>query len=162
MGRSLVKVFCIMMLAAVAAAGVSCSRPVSSEKFVSVEDREANGLYSFSIDLSDSLCTYDVSFYSRIDAIRFKEMHSRDFSLMVTWTAPSGQRYRETVYFGPFDESAGSDPYSRQYVKPYRRSLVPVEFGTWDIEVLVNSGAEVPGFRGLGIICKKNLPDGTR
>ena len=162
MGRSLVKVFCIMMLAAVAVAGISCSRPVSYEKFVSVEDREANGLYSFSIDLSDSLCTYDVSFYSRIDAIRFKEMHSRDFSLMVTWTAPSGQRYRETVYFGPFDESAGSDPYSRQYVKPYRRSLVPVEFGTWDIEVLVNSGAEVPGFRGLGIICKKNLPDGTR
>lgn len=162
MGKSLVKVLCMMMLAAIAAAGVSCSRPVSYEKFVSVEDREANGLYSFSIDLSDSLCTYDVSFYSRIDAIRFKEMHSRDFSLMVTWTAPSGQRYRETVYFGPFDDSTGSDSYSRQYVKPYRRSLVPVEFGTWDIEVLVNSGAEVPGFRGLGIICKKNLPDGTR
>lgn len=162
MGRSLVKVFCIMMLAAVAVAGVSCSRPVSYEKFVSVEDREANGLYSYTIDLSDSLCTYDVSFYSRIDANRIREFHSRDFSLMVTWTAPSGQRYRETVYFGLFDESSGSDPYSRQYVKPYRRSLVPVEFGTWEIEVLVNSGAEVPGFRGLGIICKKNLPDGTR
>ena len=43
MGRSLVKVLCMMMLAAVAAAGVSCSRPVSYEKFVSVEDREANG-----------------------------------------------------------------------------------------------------------------------
>ena len=68
MGRSLVKVLCMMMLAAVGAAGVSCSRPVSYEKFVSVEDREANGLYSYTIDLSDSLCTYDVSFYSRIDA----------------------------------------------------------------------------------------------
>ena len=59
MGKSLAKILCMMMLAAVAAAGVSCSRPVSYEKFVSVEDREANGLYSFSIDLSDSLCTYD-------------------------------------------------------------------------------------------------------
>ena len=44
MGRSLVKVLCMMMLAAVAAVGVSCSRPASYEKFVSVEDREANGL----------------------------------------------------------------------------------------------------------------------
>ena len=162
MGRSLVKVLSLVMLAAFAAAGVSCSRPVSYEKFISVENREANGLYHYTLDLSDPLCTYDVSFYSRIDANLMKEFHSRDFSLMVTWTAPSGQRFRETVYFGLFDESTGSDSYSRQYVKPYRKSLVPIEFGTWEMEVLVNSGAEVPGFRGLGIICKKNLPDGTR
>ena len=156
MGKHLAKVF-YLILAVIGAACVSCSRPVSYEQFVSVEDREANGLYRYILDLSDSLCTYDVSFYSRIDATRIKEAHSRDFSLMVTWTAPSGQRFRETVYFGLFDESEGSDSYSRQYVKPYRKGLVPVEFGTWDLEVLVNSGAEVPGLRGLGVICKKNL-----
>ena len=130
---------------------------MSYEQFISVENREANGLYRYTLDLSDSLCTYDVSFYSRIDATRIKEAHSRDFSMMVTWTAPSGQRFRETVYFGLFDESAGSDSYSRQYVKLYRKGLVPMEFGTWNLEVLVNSGADVPGFRGLGVICKKNL-----
>ena len=162
MGRSLVKLLSLMMLAAFAVTGVSCSRPVSYEKFVSVEDREANGLYRYTIDLSDSLCSYDVSFYSRIDVNVLKETLPRDFSMMVTWTAPSGQRFRETVYFGISEGSTGSDSYSRQYVKPYRKSLVPIEFGTWEIEVLVNSGADVPGFRGLGIICKKNLPDGTR
>lgn len=162
MGRSQVKVLWLMMLAAFAAAGVSCSRPVSYEKFISVENKEANGLYRYTLDLSDSLCTYDVSFYSRIDVNVMKETLPRDFSMMVTWTAPSGQRFRETVYFGISDASAGSDSYSRQYVKPYRKSLVPIEFGTWEMEVLVNSGAEVPGFRGLGIVCKKNLPHGTR
>ena len=162
MGRSLVKFLSLMMLAAFAAAGVSCSRPVSYEKFISVENREANGLYHYTFDLSDSLCTYDVSFFSRIDVNILKETLPRDFSMMVTWTAPSGQRFRETVYFDISEGSAGSDSYSRQYVKPYRKSLVPVEFGNWDIEVLVNSGYEVSGFRGLGIICKKNLPDGTR
>ena len=156
MGKLAAKVLSLM-LAVVAAACVSCSRPVSYEQFISVENREANGLYRYTLDLSDSLCTYDVSFYSRIDATRIKEAHSRDFSMMVTWTAPSGQRFRDTVYFGLFDESAGSDSYSRQYVKLYRKGLVPMEFGTWNLEVLVNSGADVPGFRGLGVICKKNL-----
>jgi len=137
-------------------AGVSCSRPASVEQFVSVDKREANGLYSFSLDLSDSLATYDISFYSRIDASRLKISHTRDFSLMVTWTAPSGQKYRETVYFGVFDESAGSNSFSSQYVKPYRTGLVPVEYGVWEMNVLVNSGAEVPGLRGLGVVCKKH------
>lgn len=151
-----------LALAVLTAVGVSCSRPESTEQFVSVEDREVNGLYRFDLDLSDSLSTYDVTFYSRIDANKLKLAHARDFSLMVTWIAPSGQRFRETVYFGVFDESAGSDFFSSQFRKPYRTGLAPVEYGTWELNVLVNSGQDVPGFRGLGVICNKNTPDGTR
>jgi hypothetical protein len=150
------KLVLYLMLTVLAAAGVSCSRPTSSEQFVSVDKREANGLYRFTLDMSDSLAAYDVSFYSRIDANRLKFTHAKDFSMMVTWIAPSGQRYRETVYFGVFDESAGSNFFSSQYVKPYRTGLVPVEYGVWEMNVLVNSGAEVPGLRGLGVVCKKH------
>ena len=162
MVRRRVNALLCLMLAAIAAVGVSCSRPLSTEQYISVDRREANGIYRFSLDLSDSLATYDVSFYSRIDANRLKHSVAKDFSLMVTWTAPSGRRFRETVYFGVFDESRGSDSFSSQFLKPYRTGLVPVEHGVWELDVLVNSGAEVPGFRGLGVICKKNLPHGTR
>ena len=156
------KLVICLMLAVVSVAGVSCSRPTSVEQFIDVDKREANGLYRYTLDLSDSLATYDISFYSRIDANRLKFTHAKDFSLMVTLIAPSGQRYRETVYFGVFDESAGSNFFSSQYVKPYRTGLVPVEYGIWEMNVLVNSGAEVAGLRGLGVVCKKHLPDGTR
>lgn len=152
----------LLLLAVFPAAGVSCSRPESSEQFVSVDKRETNGLYRFTMDLSDSLCTYDVTFYSRIDANKLKLAKAKDFSMMVTWIAPSGQRYRETVYFGVFDESPGSDFFSSQFLKPYRMGFVPVEFGQWEMNVMVNSGMDVPGFRGLGVICKKNYPDGSR
>ena len=150
------------VLAVLVAAAWSCARPDSVELYVGEEDRETNGLYRYSIDMSDTLATYDIILYSRIDAGRQKMVAARDFPLTITWTAPSGQRFRETVYFGIHDGSKGSDFYSNQYRKPYRTGLVPVEAGIWDMAVQVNSGNDVPGFRGLGVICKKNTSDGTR
>ena len=151
-----------LVLAVLAAAAFSCARPDSVEQYVGIEQREPNGLYRYSLDLSDTLATYDITFYSRIDAGRQRMASVRDFPLMVTWTSPSGQRYRETVYFDVRDEARGSSFYTSQYIKPYRTGLVPVEGGVWDMTVHINAGNEIPGFRGLGVICKKNLPHGTR
>lgn len=150
------------LLALVASGVLSCARPDSVEQYVGIEQREANGIYRYSIDLSDSLATYDITFYSRIDAGRQRMAETGDFPLMVTWISPSGQRYRETVFFNVRDEARGSSFYTSQYRKPYRTGLVPVENGIWDLTVHVNAGNEVPGFRGLGVICRKNLPHGTR
>ena len=150
------------VIAVLAAAAASCARPDSVEQYVGIEQREPNGLYCFTVDFSDTLATYDITFYSRIDAGRQRMVSAKDFPMMVTWTSPSGQRYRENVYFVVHDEERGSDYYSSQYRKVYRTGLVPVEPGIWDMTVYVNSGKEVPGFRGLGIICKKNHPHGTR
>ena len=151
-----------LVFAVLAAAAFSCARPDSVEQYVGMEQREPNGLFRYSVDLSDTLATYDITFYSRIDAGRQRMVEARDFPLMVTWTSPSGQRYRETVYFDVSDEAKGSSFYTSQYLKPYRTGLVPVESGVWDMTVHINAGNEVPGFRGLGVICKKNLPHGTR
>ena len=148
-----------LVFAFVAVAALSCARPDSVEQYVGIEQKEPNGLYRYSMDFSDSLATYDITFYSRIDAGRKRMSAVRDFPLMVTWTSPSGQRYRETVYFNVRDEEDGSSFYTSQYRMAYRTGLVPVESGIWDMTVHVNSGNEVPGFRGLGVICKKN---GTR
>ena len=152
----------MLLLAVLMAAAWSCVRPDSVEQYVGAEQREPNGLYNYTIDMSDTLATYDITLYSRIDAGKQRMAATRDFPLTVTWTAPSGRRYRETVYFGIHEGSEGSNFYSNQYRKPYRTGLVPVEAGIWELAVQVNSGNEVPGFRGLGVICKKNLRDGTR
>ena len=143
------------LLALVASGVLSCARPDSVEQYVGIEQREANGIYRYSIDLSDSLATYDITFDTRIDAGRQRMAETGDFPLMVTWISPSGQRYRETVFFNVRDEARGSSFYTSQYRKPYRTGLVPVENGIWDLTVHVNAGNEVPGFRGLGVICRK-------
>jgi len=152
----------LVLVLAVFAAAAACSRPDSTEQFVGIEHRENNGLYRFTVDMSDSLATYDLTFYSRIDEGRPRMASATDFPLSITWTAPSGQRFSETVFFAIHDNARGSSFYSSQYRKPYRSGLVPVEPGIWEMTVQVNYGRDIPGMRGLGLICKKNLPDGTR
>lgn len=135
-----------------------CSRPTSYERFVLLGDKEGDGRYHYTLDMSDSLCTYDISFYTRIDSNGNKLSGIKDFPLNVTFMSPSGQRYEEKVYFKVNGEAAaGSDFYSRQYKVPYRSGLVPVEWGMWEMAVRIDSDRYIPGFRGLGVICKKNI-----
>ncbi|MDO5442206.1 MAG: hypothetical protein Q4G10_00895 [Bacteroidia bacterium] len=140
-----------------AAVLIGCSRPVSSENFVRIEDKGVDGRYHFAIDMTDSLCTYDVYFYSRIDCGSAKLAQIRDFPMMVTWVSPSGQKFEERVYFDVHAETDDSGYYSKNFKILYRSGLVPVSPGEWEMQVRIDSDRYVPGFRGLGVICKKNL-----
>ena len=150
-----------LLSAVLLAVAVSCARPESVEQYVGADQRPPNGLYQYTLDFSDSLATYDLSFYARIDAGRLRMAEAKDFPLSVTLTSPSGRRFRETVFFLVDDTEKGSAFYSSQYVKPYRTRMVPVEWGEWEMTVQVNGGNDVQGMRGLGIIFKKN-PYGSR
>lgn len=143
------------MLAVIAALSVGCARPTSTEQFLKVTAKGPDGLYHFALDLSDSLHRYDVSFYSRIDCNNIKAASVSDFPMTVTWTAPSGRKYNETVYFDVSSGTAGSGFYSKQYLIPYRMGITPVEWGEWDLAVRVDADRFVPGFRGIGVVCAK-------
>lgn len=143
----------IIIVLATLSAG--CARPTSTECFLKASDKSADGLYHFLLDLSDSLNRYDVSFYSRIDCNNIKAASVRNFPMTVTWTAPSGQKYNETVYFDFSAETDGSDFYTRQYLLPYWLGITPVEWGEWDLAVRVDADRFVPGFRGIGVVCAK-------
>ena len=107
---------------------------MSREDFVKAD---GSGRYEFAVDMSDSLCTYDLSFYTRLDG---RDAPS-GFPMKIYLTSPSGQTYVEGVYF---DCSSG--------VKvPYRTGLVPVEHGVWRMSV----SAVAQGMCGLGLICEK-------
>lgn len=147
----------VFIIAAVAVLLSACSRPTASEQFVKLGNKGADGLYHYSLDFSDSLCTYDLTFYSRIDCSRAKLAEVRDFPMVVTWTAPDGGRYSEKVYFNVRDGIKGEDFYSNQYRIPYRTGVVPVVWGEWEMTVRIDSDRYIPGFRGLGLIFEKNI-----
>lgn len=147
----------IALIIAFMAVMAGCSRPDSYEEFVRIEDKTADGLYHFPLDLSDSTAVYDVSFFSRIDCTRLRLASIEDFPMTVLWTSPSGVKYSEKVFF-PVSSYAGSSGfYSHQYRIPYRTGIVPERKGVWDMAVRIESDRYIPGFRGLGVVCKKRL-----
>lgn len=152
--------FVIFLVLGIALAG--CERPLSSESFVRLKDKGEDGLYHYTVDMTDSLCTYDLYFYSRIDCSSARLAHVRDFPMIVTWTAPDGRRFDEKVFFDVHAATDDSGFYSKSYKILYRSGLAPVRNGEWKMTVRIDSDSFVPGFRGLGVICKKTLIDGTR
>ena len=110
----------------------SCENPHLREQYV-LKGEE----YVFEVDMSDSLATYDVSIYTRVDS------DTRGFPVEAIWTSPSGHKYSERIYFNLL---LGQK-------QPYRSALVPVEWGCWTLELSV---PEVKGMRGMGIITQRN------
>ena len=133
MGRSRT----ILPLALFLALAAGCSRPVSSENFILAQNAP-EGIYSFGLDLSDSLCTYDIYFYTR----GLKPAESAAVALDVAWFGPRGTEFRETVWLDPRNE-----------VSLYRSGVKPCEYGEWRLEVKPGSVPE--GFAGLGTVCKR-------
>ena len=145
----------ILIVAALAVVISACSRPVSSEQFVKIGEKGEDGLYHYALDFTDSLCTYDLSFYSRMDCSDAKLSGLRDFPMTVVLTSPEGRKYSEKVYFRVQKDERDGDFYSNQYRIRYRSGLVPVSWGEWEMSVRIDSDRYLPGFRGLGLICEK-------
>lgn len=124
-----------------AALFAACAPPPSSEVFLR---SDGTGEYSFPADLSDTLSTYDISFYTVIDR---PALSGRDtlvsFPMHVVWRSPSGRFFSETVYY-PADKSRVL----------YRKGLVPGEAGEWTVTVSMDP--EPQGMRGLGLEIDKN------
>lgn len=132
---------CRQVLRAVCAAAsclllACCVRPASYEEFVRA-DEAVGGLYSFTLDLADTLCTYDISFYIAGDDTR-----SEGIPVYVVWTGPDGENFEELVYMN-----------SSETLQPYRTDVAMAALGEWKLDL---RPMEVPdGFRGIGVICKR-------
>lgn len=126
----------------------SCTKPTVSESFVSIEDRDVIGSYVFDMDLCDSLATYDLYLYTRVDQMPPQLALQEDMELRVRWISPDGERYEETVYF----------PVREKVKALYRRDFAPVLSGVWKLELSVRD--EIEGLRGMGIVLERK--DGTR
>ncbi len=119
----------------------ACSEPQAREYFLR---SNSAGEYSFSVELTDSLHSYDFSFYTAIDKPLFRNDTLVSFPMQVVWRSPSGRYFSETVYY-PADSSRVL----------YRSGMMPSEFGEWSIGVTLPQ--QPPRLRGLGIIVSRNI-----
>ena len=132
-------------VAAVCLLLVCCAKPANYEEFIRADQSES-GIYSFTLDMADSLCTYDISFY--ISPARTKDQADTcgvvsSIPVYVVWTGPDDGTFEEMVYMSP-DEA----------VQPYRKGVEMAVPGEWKLDL---RPIEVPaGFRGIGIICHRN------
>lgn len=125
----------------------SCHVPPSEEMFIRV-DQAVDSVYTFPVRMVDGTVAYDISFYTVIDGQGVTSL-----PIEVRWTSPSGQEYAETVSM-----SVGNPKGDRQL---YRSNLEPYEYGEWSLSLKVQG--EVPGFRGIGVICERKFSsDGAR
>ena len=113
---------------------VSCVRPASEEQYVF---DDGSGQYDFMVDMSDSLCVYDLSFYTRLE----KRLAPPGFPVRIYLTSPSGVTYSESLFYDA----------SVSLVVPYRTDLRPVEHGVWILSVR----AKAEGLTGMGLICTR-------
>lgn len=118
----------------------SCREPVAREYF---QRSGGSGEYSFEIEMTDSLSSYDISFYTVVDKPLMRRDTLVSFPLQVVWRSPSGRYFSETVYY----------PADSVRVR-YRSGVVPSEYGRWSISVTIPQ--EPQRMRGLGLICSRN------
>lgn len=134
---------CLLLLAA------ACSNPRSSESFAPADDCR------FTLDLSDTTQTWDLSFYGRIDASRDELDALPSLPLEVRFIAPDGTVYGETVTV-PLHRDG---PLSASFSTPYRSRLAPAVPGIWELSLTAPDAPD--GLHGVGIILE-NHDHGSR
>lgn len=142
----------------VASLSASCSRPDQIETFVRARHRDANGMYTMKVDMSDSLATYDFTLFTRIDCRPKKFLGLEDsFGVGAVWTSPDSTEYREFFYI-PKEKFSDPTAFSKAYKLPYRTGVVPNKPGIWTVSFLVLSDA-AEYMNGMGLICNINRED---
>lgn len=140
-GRALPYIVALVMVAA-------CSEPAQMEYFCSSDDRDSLGRFCYSLDMSDSLSTYDIAFYTRIDCSPKDFDALNDVRVDVELVSPAGLSYVETVYL-PVESFSSRKICTYDSVVDYRKGLTPVEWGVWQMYL---SLPEIQGLRGMGVI----------
>ena len=126
---------------------LACSAPKGAEQFL-----KGKGPWTFSADMTDSLSTYDFSFYTRRDAAPARRAQVAELPLTVEWISPAADTLSETVYL-PL--SSKSTFYSSETSILYRKGVSPAEHGVWTLVVTPHDTVTVRGLRGLGLAIKR-------
>lgn len=123
----------------------SCAETDTESSFVRKEDAE-NGFYLFKLDMPDSLCSCDFSFYFKAEQA-FAGSKRYDIPMDVSWISPSSKTVlKERVYV--------SGNGNREQMQEYRSGVRLSETGEWTIQVYPR---DLPsGFQGLGLTVKRN------
>lgn len=132
---------------------VSCSRPPSYETFVLKEDADYGDTYSFNLDFFDSLSTFDLSLYTRMERQAFEAFPADSLDLRVNWISPSDSILTEDILLD-LGDPVDSSYFHKDYICSLSERVVPFESGTWRLRIMVRNNSD--GLRGLGVIFRRN------
>lgn len=138
---------------------LSCQRPSSDEAYLKAGQTDRDGRYCFELAMDDQSCTYDVDLYLFVTPSDRKYAPFEEETL-AEWLSPEDAPYEELVTFSSDTEYQESD-ISRTYLYHYRKDLVPVVSGSWQLRLTFPEGFEDRcHLSGMGIkLIRKN---GTR
>lgn len=130
----------------------SCGQPLVESGYLRSGDAPAPGRYVFDLNLTDSLSTYTLSFYSVMDLAE-SSCTAPDIALEISLQAPSGRTFGETVALpsGMWRSDGKMQAVLREV---YRDGFVPSEYGVWTMELKVNPACEE--LCGMGYELKRN------
>ena len=135
-----------------------CSRPSSREYFVMRENAGYGDTYSFTLDLSDTLLTYELDFFTRLERIPFEDFRDDDIILDLRWFSPADSILTDTLVVS-ISEPVGSDFFSKDIVTPYDIGGLLDDPGEWRLNAKVVNDSE--SIRGLGLILNQRKWDTT-
>ncbi len=104
------------------------------------------GVYSFDIDLGDSLRVYDIALYGRLDGSRSTLREQKVIPADLILHSPSDSVYGERIYIVAEEENR----FSASFRTLWRKNIVPPECGIWHLQACVP--LEIDALRGLGVI----------
>ena len=158
---------------------LSACRPNSYEQFIRA-DQASCGEYVFALDMGDSLATYDLSLYTRVDAGLFRaDQSARSLGLEICWSPAEAETSPAPVIpdlssvipdlssvMPDLDRASLPDSlFLRETVylpcggkagstHLYRSGIRPSPAGEWRLAIRPVDPPE--GLRGIGIICKRH------
>lgn len=139
----------LLAIAAVVALA-SCSIPYISNEFQTPSQRDTLGRYTYVLDMSDTLSSFDISIYTRIDCGVLSFDQLKDVPILVTLQSPSGDSFSEYAYI---PRSAFNTDRRGSYdaVVDYRLDCIPIEYGLWQMYLAT---PKMSGHRGFGVILR--------
>ena len=129
----------------------SCGQPLVESGYLRSGDAPAPGRYVFDLNLTDSLSTYTLSFYSVMDRAE-SSCPVPGIALEIGLVSPSGQKFGETLGL-PSDRWRKEGKMQAVLREVYRDGFVPSEYGVWKMEINVSPACE--GLCGMGYELKR-------
>lgn len=131
---------------------VSCARPSSYETFILKEKAQYGDTYSFNLDFHDSLSTYNLDLYTRMERKAFGRFSADSLDLRVNWVSPEDSILTEDLVLR-LGAATDSSYFSKDYILPLKEGFaVPAHGspGIWRLRVLIKNNPE--DIRGLGVV----------
>ncbi|MGN0189487.1 MAG: hypothetical protein ACI395_08235 [Candidatus Cryptobacteroides sp.] len=130
----------------------SCAEPLVESGYMRSADAPVAGHYVFDLNLTDTLSTYTLSFYSVIDGVT-DGCPVPEMDVEVGLRSPSGQKFSETVGL-PSGKWRREGKMQAVFREVYRDGFVPSEYGVWTLELDVAPACT--GLCGIGYELKRN------